>query len=163
MKVREKLEAQETAYKNAMEEPTYPQGLKWTRQRKLIYRILWEATEPLNAAQIYHLAEREAVGEEYALSTVYRILAAFEELALVEKSTWLGDGTVVYSLNRGEHTHYAVCLACHRRIPLQNCPFARIHLEKEPENFTVTGHKLELYGYCKECSEAKAASEAHKS
>ena len=62
----------------------YPAGLKWTRQRKLVYKILWEAKEPLNAAQIYHLAEKEAAGEEYALSTVYRILAAFEELALVE-------------------------------------------------------------------------------
>lgn len=54
------------------EELEYPAGLKWTRQRKLVYKILWEAKEPLNAAQIYHLAEKEAAGEEYALSTVYR-------------------------------------------------------------------------------------------
>ena len=38
------------------EELEYPAGLKWTRQRKLVYKILWEAKEPLNAAQIYHLA-----------------------------------------------------------------------------------------------------------
>ena len=30
----------------------YPAGLKWTKQRKRVYQILQEATEPLSAAQI---------------------------------------------------------------------------------------------------------------
>ncbi|MGN0167039.1 MAG: Fur family transcriptional regulator [Acetatifactor sp.] len=156
MDKKQKINSQEFAYKDAVEELHYPQGIKWTRQRKKVYRVLWEATEPLNAAQVYSRVEQETDGEEYALSTIYRILAAFEENGLVEKTTWLGDGTVVYSLNRGEHTHYAVCLECHRRIPLQSCPFAHIHLEKEAGDFVITGHKLELYGYCKECREAES-------
>lgn len=135
----------------------YPRGIKWTKQRKSVYRVLKDASEPLNAAQIYRLVGEEAGGEEYAgrgdyaLSTIYRILTAFEEKALVEKNMCLEDGTVVYSLARNGHTHYAVCLGCHRRIPLQSCPFTHIHMEKEPEGFTVTGHRLELYGYCVEC------------
>ncbi len=133
------------------EETGYPQGIKWTKQRKNVYAVLQEATEPLTAVQIYHLSEKLAEGGEYALSTIYRILAAFEEKGLVSKTTWMGDGTVVYELNRGEHTHYAVCLECHKRIALQSCPFAHIHLDQETDGFTVTGHKLELYGYCKDC------------
>lgn len=129
----------------------YPQGIKWTKQRKNVYAVLLEAEEPLSAVQIYRLAEKLAEGEEYALSTIYRILAAFEEKGMVSKTTWMGDGSVVYELNRGEHTHYAVCLECHKRIALQSCPFAHIHLEQETGDFTVTGHKLELYGYCKDC------------
>lgn len=141
--------------KKIQEALQYPQGLKWTRQRKSVYKVLWEAAEPLSAVQIYNLVEQAADGEEYAVSTIYRILAAFEEKGLAEKTTWMGDGTVVYSLNRGEHTHYAVCLECRRRIPLQRCPFADVRLEKETGNFTITGHKLELYGYCGECQEAR--------
>ena len=129
----------------------YPQGLKWTKQRKSVYRVLWEAAEPLSVVQIYNLTAQTTEGEEYALSTIYRILTAFEEKGLIEKSTFMGDGTVVYALNRGEHTHYAVCLDCHRRIPLQQCPFTRLHLDHGTGDFTVTGHKLELYGYCGEC------------
>lgn len=34
----------------------YPQGLRWTKQRKEVYRVLWEAAQPLSAVQIYHLA-----------------------------------------------------------------------------------------------------------
>lgn len=129
----------------------YPQSLKWTKQRRSVYRVLWTAAEPLTALQIYHQVEKQNDGGEYAVSTIYRTLAAFEEKGLVEKTACMGDGTVVYELKRDGHTHYAVCLGCHRRIPLQSCPFSQIHLEKETEGFTVTGHKLELYGYCREC------------
>ena len=128
---------------------TTEKELKWTKQRKHVREILETAEMPLTAGQIFAKLPTEEQ-EHYALSTIYRILAAFEEHQLVNKSTWMGDQTVVYTLNRGEHTHYAVCLECHRRIPLQSCPFAHIHLE-DAEDFTVTGHKLELYGYCKEC------------
>ena len=74
---------------------------------------------------------------------------------MVEKTTFMGYGTDVSELNRGEHPHYAVCLECHKRIPLPSCPFAHVHLEQDTGDFTVTGHKLELYGYCKKCQEAR--------
>ena len=137
----------------------FPQGIKWTKQRKSVYRVLWEATEPLSAVQIFDLVLRRNGGEEYALSTIYRILAVFEEKGLVEKTTWMGTGTVVYALGRGEHTHYAVCLECHRRVPLQNCPFTHIHLEQEAGDFVITGHKLELYGYCSDCKKSGKVGE----
>lgn len=108
---------------------SYPKGLKWTKQRKCVYQVLEEATEPLSAVQIYNRIERDHEGSDYAVSTIYRILATFEEHGMVEKTTFMGDGTVVYELNRGEHTHYAVCLECHKRIPLPSCPFAHVHLE----------------------------------
>ena len=98
----------------------YPQGIKWTKQRKAVYEVLWQAKEPLSAVQIYNLVEK-AEDSAYAVSTIYRILSAFEEKNLVSKTTWMGDGTVVYELNRGDHTHYAVCLECHKRIALHIC------------------------------------------
>ena len=128
----------------------YPTGMKWTKQRKAVYDILERAGEPLSAVQIFNCLDKSAQ-EAFAISTVYRILTAFEEQHFVTKTTWIGDGTVVYELNRGEHTHYAVCLECHKRIPLEHCPFAHLHIEQETENFTITDHKLELYGYCKDC------------
>ena len=136
--------------KNTGEE-MFPQGIKWTKQRKCVYQILSEAREPLSAVQIYSRVEKSEADGIYAVSTIYRILSAFEEKGLINKTNWVGDGTVVYELNRGGHTHYAVCLECHKRIQLQSCPFAHMHLEQETGDFTVTGHKLELYGYCRDC------------
>lgn len=131
----------------------YPAGIKWTKQRKCVYRILDQAVEPLSAAQIYaRLAPEEQ--EQYAVSTIYRILAAFEDNQIVEKTAWMGDGTIVYELRRESHTHYAVCLDCHRRIPLEHCPLhmsASHHSDTETADFQVVSHRIELYGYCKDC------------
>lgn len=150
----------------------YPKGIKWTKQRKCVYQILSEAKEPLSAHQIYHQALQMVPEDTYALSTVYRILAAFEENGLVNSTTWMGEDTVVYELEKGEHKHFAVCLECHKRIPLQSCPFSMGHEHEDCEqedcdhdhhhekdaalkDFTVTGHKIELYGYCSDCGKSR--------
>lgn len=138
-----------------MEEIIYPSGIKWTKQRKCVYNVLCEAEEPLNAVQIYQQVERQSSGEEYAFSTIYRILSTFEEKGIVDREVGIQDKTALYALNRGGHMHYAVCLECHKRVPLQSCPFMHMHPERDAGDFLVTGHKLELYGYCKECREAK--------
>lgn len=140
------------------EKKIYPKGIKWTRQRKDVYDVLEGATEPLSAVQIYNQVEKNRNEGNYAVSTIYRILTTFEEQGMVNKTNWMSEGTYVYELNRGEHTHYAVCLNCHKRIPLHACPFEHMHRhsheEEELQNdgFTITGHKLELYGYCKTCN-----------
>lgn len=157
----QKANLQAVPYRDCGEEITYPQGLKWTRQRKNVYRVLLEAREPLSAIQIYDRTRAQDEGEEYAVSTIYRILAAFEEKDVAEKAAWPGENaekghaTARYQLKRGAHVHYAVCLECHRRMALKNCPFAHMSLERETEDFTITDHRLELYGYCKKCREAK--------
>ena len=69
---------------------SYPKGLKWTKQRKCVYQVLEEATEPLSAVQIYNRIERDHEGSDYAVSTIYRILATFEEHGMVEKTTFHG-------------------------------------------------------------------------
>lgn len=148
--------------KNQNDQISYPQGIKWTKQRKCVFDVLKQAQEPLNAHQIYKLVmnkinEQEGCGageSNYAVSTIYRILAAFEENHLVTKTNWMDSGTLVYELEKGQHTHYAVCLSCHKYIPLQICPLAHMHVPEAGEDFKITGHKLELYGYCRECRES---------
>ena len=140
-----------------MKENMYPKGLKWTKQRKEVYAVLKEAKEPLNAVKIYQLLLQKDAEINYAVSTIYRILQVFEEQGLVEKNVFIGDGTVVYELKHDSHTHYAICLMCHKKVALPECPFEHAHLHEATNGFTVTGHKLELYGYCKNCEHAENA------
>lgn len=129
----------------------YPAGIKWTKQRKAVYEILSVSAEPLSAVQIYNRILQKSEEGSYAVSTIYRILTAFEEKGYVEKSTFIGEDTVMYEWKRERHTHYAVCLGCHKKLALQTCPFEQMHLAAQSDGFLVTGHKLELYGYCKNC------------
>ena len=132
---------------------TYPSGIKWTKQRKDVYHILLEADEPLSAQEIYNriLSRDEKIG--YAVSTIYRILTVFEEKNMVLKSTLIGEDMALYEWNKGEHLHYAICLNCHKKSPLKSCPMEHHHLSVKDGEFRVTGHRVEVYGYCKDCNE----------
>ena len=139
-----------------MEYNKWPEGIKWTKQRKDIYEVLKGAKKPLSALDIYQeiLKMSGVDASTFAISTIYRSLAIFEEKNLVEKSVLLGSDTAVYELADGHHKHYAVCLSCHKLVPLKHCPFEHVKhdsMESDEGDFVVTGHKLELYGYCKEC------------
>lgn len=140
-----------------MENMNLPKGIKWTKQRKDIFEVLKCAKKPLSAHDIYQEILKDSAVDttNFAISTVYRSLTVFEEKGLIEKSVILGSDTAVYELVEGNHKHYAVCLSCHKLVPLKHCPFEHVahdSMESEDGEFVVTGHKLELYGYCKECT-----------
>ncbi len=128
----------------------FPVGLKITKPRQAVYSALEQAESPQNALEIFS-AVREA-GEEISLATVYRTLDVLTQKGIVSKTTFPGSETAVYELTKNQHKHYAVCMGCHRVLPMEHCPmqaFAPLLAEK---GFQVTGHKIELYGYCRECA-----------
>lgn len=129
----------------------WSEGIKKTKQREDICRVLMQAERPLSAAEIYNRIVQENGRTNYAVSTIYRSLTIFEEKGFVIKSTLIGEDTAVYEWNCGKHKHYAICLKCHKLVPLKTCPFEHIKVDTSDEDFTVTSHKLEIYGYCNQC------------
>ncbi|TCL54254.1 Fur family ferric uptake regulator [Kineothrix alysoides] len=138
-------------YMKNCEDLAFPQEIKKTKQREEIFRILSEETEPVSAVDIYNRLAQTCGNSNFAISTVYRALGIFEEKGYVSKSTLMGGDMAYYEWNYGTHKHYAICLKCHKLIALKKCPFEHMKIETENDNFMITGHKLELYGYCKEC------------
>lgn len=134
-----------------MIQSNYPSDIKWTKQRKVVYEILEESKEPISVQEIYNRFLQKEAKEICAISTIYRVLATFEEKEIVTKSNIMGIDTALYSLKDGEHQHYAICVNCHKKIPLKECPFEHLSNPIEHGEFVVTGHRVELYGYCKEC------------
>lgn len=130
----------------------FPADIRKTKQREDIFRILAEAQEPMSAADIYCLLCGGAGKEKYAVSTVYRVLGVFEEKGYVVRTSLAGSDMAYYEWCRGQHKHYAVCLKCHRLVPLKVCPLEHKGVHAGVEDFVITGHKLELYGYCKDCT-----------
>ncbi len=128
-------------------------GFRKTKQREEVCRILMEADIPLSAVQIYKQMERYSKEEGHALSTVYRIMTALEERSLVTKTFLIGGDIAYYQWNHGDHEHYAICLGCHRRILISQCPFEQNLIRLDEDGFRITGHKIEIFGYCQTCSE----------
>ena len=135
-------------------ERNWPEGIKKTKQRIDIFKVLYTSQEPITAAEIFTLLNKDHPSEMYAFSTIYRNLIAFEKAGIVSKTTLSTEENALYELKTGKHRHYAVCLKCHKKIPLPTCPLHDISHEVSHSipDFEVTGHNLEVYGYCKDCT-----------
>lgn len=116
-------------------------GLKCTRQRIRVMEILHSAPSPLTAENIYEAADG------ISLSTVYRIVEKLCEKGIVNKNTIQDSDKFYYEMSADKHRHYAICLGCGSMKYVDICPVHTLNID----NFTVTGHKLEIYGYCEKC------------
>lgn len=127
----------------------WPCGIKKTKQRKLVYSVLESASSPLSAMDIFKQIEKEDAA--FWLSTVYRVLEFFVNEGLAVKTTVMNDSMALYSLRREKHMHYAICLGCHKVIEMGSCPLESFEPQLSDSEFHVLGHKVEMYGYCKDC------------
>ena len=125
------------------------EGMKSTKHRNSILLLLEQAEHPITAEELYiSLREKTAT---INLSTVYRTLDTFVSKNLVIKST-MDDGKARYELNHHEHKHHLFCVNCHKVISIEDCPMEELQgILKKKMDFEVTGHKLEIYGYCHNC------------
>ncbi|MFZ3130916.1 MAG: Fur family transcriptional regulator [Desulfosporosinus sp.] len=125
------------------------EGMKSTRHRNAILLLLEQSEQPITAEELY-LSLREKTAS-INLSTVYRTLDTFVSKNLVIKST-MDDGKARYELNHHEHKHHLYCVGCHKVISIEDCPMGELQeILKKKIDFDVTGHKLEIYGYCHNC------------
>lgn len=131
----------------------WPKNLKKTVSRQKVASILENAQKPLCASEVY--LALSAAGEKINLSTVYRTLEAFTEAGLAEKTTVSGNTATYYEIKGEQHSHYAVCLKCQKLIKLKSCPLNHDIDDLDQSGFAMTGHRVEIYGYCKNCKETE--------
>lgn len=133
-------------------------GLKNTKSRNLIYDILNETGLPMTAEQIF--VRLKETNKSVNLSTVYRTVELFVEKGLVLKAIMAEDNKAMFEINHHEHKHYLVCLNCKEMIPVAGCPldeYEKVLIDRM--GFDVTGHKFEIYGYCKNCQKRNSENE----
>ncbi|QHI71423.1 Fur family transcriptional regulator [Aminipila terrae] len=125
-------------------------GLKNTKHRTTILEFLRDASQPVSAEQIYCDLKEKNVSIN--ISTVYRTLETLIDKELILKHSVTNENKALFEYNNRVHKHYLVCMGCKKITSIENCP---LHdYEKVLENntgFRITGHKLDVYGYCPEC------------
>jgi Fur family ferric uptake transcriptional regulator len=125
-------------------------GLKNTKHRIAILKALEQSEQPISADQLFVALQTEKV--QANLSTVYRTLETLCDKSLVTKVSIAQGDKKLYELNRMVHKHYLVCLGCKRFLAIEHCPLE--DYEKtlaEKTDFSIVGHKLNVFGYCPEC------------
>lgn len=125
-------------------------GLKNTKHRLSMLEILNESPQPISAEDVFLQLKSKEVSIN--LSSVYRILDAFVEKGLAVKSSVDGCDMSLFEASHAEHVHHFICQGCRRIVLISGCPLESYEkLLQDKLGCEITGHKLEIYGYCKDC------------
>ena len=123
-------------------------GLALTPQRLAIFRHL-AATDTHPSAEALHAAVRRELAS-VSLATIYKTLDTLADIGAVRPVSRLGTRGR-WDANLAPH-HHLVCTQCGAIIEFENCDIE--HLQDQVaarHGFTISTHKLELYGRCKQC------------
>ena len=120
-----------------------------TVPRRAILSVLVKEHGPFTADEIH----RRVGGEVCDLVTVYRCLAAMEEIGLVRRCDF-GDGSYRYEVSvGGEHHHHIICRTCHGVETLDRCMAEDLERLARKMGYVAVSHTLEVFGVCRSCQQ----------
>jgi Fur family ferric uptake transcriptional regulator len=119
-------------------------GLRLTEQRRVIARVLSEATDHPDVDQVYHRAVK--VDPNISISTVYRTVKLLEEASILERHEFR-DGRSRYEEVPEEHHDHLIDVQSGEVIEFTNAEIERLQKIVARElGYELIDHRLELYG-----------------
>lgn len=140
---------------NKLKQIIKQKGLKYTKQREIIFETILNCKKHLGAEELYSMLLAQYPKEKIGIATVYRALSFLEEENLIS-SISVGKDAKKFETNFKEHHDHLICVKCNKIIE-----FVNDKIEKEQEKiskekgFKLLNHTMYLYGVCKECQEEK--------
>ena len=119
-------------------------GLKMTEQRRVIARVLSQATDHPDVEQLYQRAVE--IDPRISIATVYRTVKLFEEAGILERHEF-GDGRARYEEVTDEHHDHLIDMQTGEVIEFMNDEIERLQEEIARKlGYELIDHRLELYG-----------------
>jgi Fur family ferric uptake transcriptional regulator len=114
-----------------------------TDQRRVIARVLSEATDHPDVEQVYRRAT--SLDSRISIATVYRTVRLFEEANILERHDFR-DGRSRYEEMREEHHDHLIDIESGRVIEFQNSEIEALQRKvAEHLGYRLVDHRLELY------------------
>ncbi|TMA18203.1 MAG: transcriptional repressor [Deltaproteobacteria bacterium] len=130
-------------------------GLKATRQRDLIVDTFFSQTGHLSVDELVEKAKQR--DPSIGAATVYRTMKILTDAGLASARHFEGGQTrYEAALDRHHHDHL-ICTSCGNIAEFENERIEELQDRVAGEHgFTVTHHKLELYGLCAACQQRQS-------
>lgn len=127
-------------------------GLKLTRQRRLIAEVFFESGGHLATEDVWEQVRE--VDPHVSLATVYRAMKLFSEVGLAAAHRFDGTATRYEPADEdAEHHDHLICVECGRIVEFMDPEIERMQEAVADRNgFSVTHHRMELYGICAACT-----------
>ena len=125
-------------------------GLKTTRQRDLIVETFFSQSGHLSVNEL--LEQVTARDRTIGAATVYRTMKILTDAGLASARHFEGGQTRYEAAIDRHHHDHLICTSCGQIFEFENERIESLQESVAKEHgFTVTHHKLELYGLCKAC------------
>lgn len=134
-------------------------GIRMTRQRRAILKVIETADHHLDAAQILRWAQRTEPSVDRV--TVYRTLSLLKKIGLVDELDLMhvgGEGHYYERVSEHDHLHIT-CLGCAKVLEFES-PYLQMIRQQvaQDSSFQITVARLEIGGYCPHCQEEKTSA-----
>ncbi len=130
-------------------------GLKYTRQRDIIATAFLGSGEHMTAEDLYRKISRKH--GEIGFTTVYRTLKLLAQSGLATERVFADNLTRYEPLCSEDHHDHLICLDCGSITEFENGKIERLQERVARDlGFETVIHKMELYGYCRQCRSHKA-------
>lgn len=129
-------------------------GLKHSRQRERIAEIFMGLRGHVSVDELLSRARRE--DRRVSLATVYRTMKLLAESGLAAAREF-GDGQTRWEVAAGRaHHDHLICTGCGEIVEFANEQIEALQAGvAKKHGFEVERHRLELYGRCARCRDAR--------
>lgn len=132
-------------------------GVRITKQRRILLKIMEDAERHLNAATILEEAKKQDPGIDRV--TVYRTLTLLKKHDLIDELDLLhmrGEGHYYEQRPLRQHLHLG-CLGCGLVTEFESPLFEKMKAQINREiSFDVAFARVEIGGYCANCQRKRA-------
>ena len=119
-------------------------GMRMTDQRRVIARVLSEATDHPDVEEVHQRST--AVDSKISIATVYRTVRLFEEAGILERHDFR-DGRARYEPIPEEHHDHLINLDSGEVLEFHNDEIEELQITIAREmGFKLVDHRMELYG-----------------
>ena len=128
-------------------------GYKLTNARLTVLAVLEEADGHITSTEL--LERVNQLDPSIGRASVFRTLDLFTQLSLIRPTYFESSVTPTYVLMPNGHHHHIICSNCNRVIEFEDCGLESLCHELEQRfHVHLTGHLLEFYGLCDDCTDA---------
>ena len=119
-------------------------GLKMTGQRRVVARVLSDATDHPDVEQVYRRAS--SIDPRISIATVYRTVRLFEDAKIIERHDF-GDGRGRYEELPRKHHDHLIDLRSGKVVEFANQRIEELQRQVARElGYQLVGHRMELFG-----------------
>ncbi len=133
------------------------QGMRLTRQRKILLDLIDRTGQHLDAERLYQMAKE--TDPKLNRVTVYRTLKLLKEGGLVDELDLMhqaGEQHYYETRRKQEHAH-VICLSCGKVEEFFGEPLQRLRRQIESHfGFQIVLARTEVGGYCSHCQSLRA-------